>query len=113
MSLSGGYAVTSWLSVIGGLDWRDTVGNADVSNEMVVRSFSTGLNKSTARSELIRDTLALEQNELSGNIGLQFNITPKWQTVLSYTRDLAGGGYFKTSNNAFGETVAINLVYVN
>lgn len=113
MSLSGGYAVTSWLSVIGGLDWRDTIGNAEVSNDMVARSLQTGLKRSTARSELIRDTFALEQDELSGNIGLQFNITPKWQTVLSYTRDFSGGGYFKTSNNAFGETFAINLVYVN
>lgn len=113
MTLSGGYAVTSWLSIVGGLDWRDSVGNADVSDEMVTRSYETGLKKSTARSELIRDTLAIEQDELSGNIGLQFNITPKWQTVISYTRDFAGGGYFKTSNNAYGETVAINLVYVN
>jgi len=113
MSLSGGYAITSWLSLTGGLDWRDTVGNADVSDEMVVRSYETGLRKSTAKSELIRDTFALEQDELSGNIGLQFNIMPKWQTVISYTRDFSGGGYFKTSNNAFGETFAINLIYVN
>jgi len=113
MSLYGGYAVTSWLSLVGGLDWRDSIGNADVSDELVARSYETGLKKSTARSELIRDTLAIEQDELSGNIGLQFNITPKVQTVISYTRDFAGGGYFRTSNNAYGETVAINLVYIN
>jgi hypothetical protein len=113
MSLSGGYAVTSWLSVIGGLDWINSVGNADVSEALVTRSFETGLRRSTARSELIRDTLAIEQNDLSGTVGLQFNLTPKWQTVVSYSSDLAGGGYFSTKNNAYGQTVAINLVYVN
>jgi hypothetical protein len=114
MTLSGGYAITSWLSLTGSLDWKDSVGNADVSNEMLFRYYETGVEKgSNTRNKLIRDTLALEQDSLNGTIGLQFNITPKWQTAVSYNREFAGGGYFKTSNNAFGETVAINLIYVN
>jgi hypothetical protein len=113
MSLSGGYAVTSWMSVIGSLDWFKSIGNAEVSDELVARSFSTGLKKSTARNEIIKDTIGLEPDDLSGTIGLQFNITPQVQTVLSYSRDLTGDGYFSTKNNAFGETVALNLVYIH
>ncbi|MBI5099798.1 MAG: hypothetical protein HZB30_11230 [Nitrospirae bacterium] len=116
MSLSGGYAVTSWMSVIGGLDWINSVGNADISDEMYNRATRGGAGSkegSITRNELIRDTLALEQNDLSGTIGLQFNITPQVQTVLSYSRDLTGAGYFSTRNNAFGETVALNLVYIH
>jgi hypothetical protein len=113
MTLAGGYAVTSWLSLTGSLDWKDSLGNADVSNEMVTRSFETGLKKSTARNELIRDSLALEQSALNGTVGLQFNIAPNVQTILSYSSDLSGGGYFKTSNNALGRTVGLNLVYIH
>jgi hypothetical protein len=118
MTLSGGYAITSWLSLTGSLDWKDSVGNAEVSNEMYDRYLTTGQDEgengpSIMRNKLIRDTLAIEQDALTGSLGLQFNLTPKVQTILSYTRVLSGGGYFKTSNNALGETVALNLVYLH
>jgi len=114
MSLSGGYAVTSWLSLNGSLDWAKSIGNAEVSNEMYERYLTTGVEAgSKARNQLIIDTLTIESDDLSGTIGLQFNITPQLQTVLSYSRDLVGDGYFSTRNNAFGETVALNLVYIH
>jgi hypothetical protein len=114
MTLSGGYAITSWLSLTGSIDWKDSVGNAEVSNDMYETYLTTGITAgSNAKNQLIRDTLTLEQDSLNGTIGLQFNITPKWQTAVSYNREFSGGGYFKTSNNALGRTVAINLIYVN
>jgi hypothetical protein len=114
MTFSGGYAITSWLSLTGGLSWKDSVGNAEVSDEMLERYYTTGNKKgSKSRNRLIRDTLTLEQDALNGTIGLQFNLTPKWQTSVSYSRDLSGVGYYKTSNNALGKTYAINLIYVN
>jgi len=114
MTLSGGWSLTSWLSLTGALDWKDSVGNAEVSNEMYRAYLTTGVAAgSNARNALILDTLTLEQDSLNGTIGLQFNLTPKWQTAISYSRDFAGGGYFKTSNNALGRTVSVNLIYVN
>lgn len=114
MTLSGGYAVTSWMSITGALDWKGSIGNARVSDELYQRYLTTGITAgSNARNALIRDTLALEQSCLNGTIGLQFNLTPKWQTAVSYSKDLPGTGYFRTRNNAAGETYAINLIYVN
>lgn len=118
MTLSGGWALTSWLSLTGSLDWKDSVGNAEASDEMYKRYLTAAQDEgdgggSTIRNKLIRDTLAIEQDALTGSLGLQFNLTPKVQTILSYTRVLSGGGYFKTSNNALGETVALNVVYLH
>lgn len=115
MSLSGGYAVTSWLSVIGGLDWFKSIGNSEISDEMYLRAVKGGgfAQNNLTWGELTNDTLALEPDALSGTIGLQFNLTPQWQTVFMYTRDLSGDGYFKSKNNSLGETFAFNLVYVH
>ncbi|MBI5056716.1 MAG: hypothetical protein HZB61_08890 [Nitrospirae bacterium] len=118
VSFGGGYPVTSWLSLTGYIDWFRSVGNAEVSNELVDRSkaeagIKTAPNKDTAKAELILDSLGLEPNDLNLSVGLQFNITPEIQTVLSYSRDLDGFGYFKTENYALGETFGIALVYLH
>lgn len=114
-SLSGGYAVNSWLSVIAGLDWFKSVGNAKISDELYLRAVNGGgfAETNKTRSEIILDTLGLEPNDLQGTIGLQFNITPQWQTVVMYSRDLSGTEDFGTKNYALGETVALNLVYIH
>ncbi|RJQ42744.1 MAG: transporter [Nitrospiraceae bacterium] len=114
-SLSGGYAVTPWLSVIAGLDWFKSVGNAEISDRLYLEAVKGGgfTQNNKTRGELILDTLGLEPDDLQGTIGLQFNITPQWQTVLMYSRDLSGVGDFSTKNYALGETVALNLVYVH
>ncbi len=114
MSLAGGYAITSWLSLTGSLNWKDSVGNADISDDMYERYLTTGQEAgSKTRNKLILDTLTLEQTALNGTIGLQFNIKPNIQTIVSYSSDLPGGGYFKSSNNALGKTLGLNLVYLH
>ncbi|MBI4849371.1 MAG: hypothetical protein HY808_12495 [Nitrospirae bacterium] len=117
VSFGGGYPITSWLSLTGYIDWFRSVGNAEVSNGLVERSAeeigTNTLKKDTAKAELIIDTLGLEPNDLNLSLGLQFNITPEIQTVLSYSRDLDGFGYFKTENYALGETFGIALVYLH
>jgi hypothetical protein len=111
--LGGGYAVTSWLSLTGYIDWAKSIGNAEVSKEMVARAWSTGLDKATAKDELIKDTLSLEKDDMSASVGLQFNISPTMQTVVSYTRDIAGFGDFRTKNNALGQTYSLAFVYLH
>jgi hypothetical protein len=69
MSLGGGYSLLSWLSITGYIDFFKSVGNEEVSDEMVERSFSSGLQRSTAKQELIRMPW-YESDDLNAYIGL-------------------------------------------
>ncbi|RJQ23257.1 MAG: hypothetical protein C4560_00875 [Nitrospiraceae bacterium] len=114
VSFGGGYPLTSWLSAVAYVAWTKALGNAEVSNELITKSFETGTAANNhAEGALIQDTLALESSSLNAYAGLQFNITPKWQTVVSYNRDLSGVGEFKTKNSALGETFGLAVVYVH
>lgn len=110
VAFGGGYSIVSWLSLTGYVEYAQAVGNAEVSDEMIARSFSTGLGADTAEDELIKDTLSLEKNALSASVGLQFNIAPGMQTVLSYSTDLEGFGDLRTKNSALGQTVSLAFV---
>ncbi|RJQ50594.1 MAG: hypothetical protein C4526_11625 [Nitrospiraceae bacterium] len=117
VAFGGGYPIVSWLSLTGYLEWSKAVGNARVSDELVVRSFSTGLSAATAKDELIKDTLSLEKDDMSVYVGLQFNLPAKHKAVpnsivVSYARDIEGFGEFKTKNNALGKTIGLALVYI-
>jgi hypothetical protein len=118
VSMGGGYAITSWLSIRGILDWTNSVGNAEVSDALIDANAKAVGSPSKSRrdlveSELILDTLGLEPNALSGGIDLAFTITPKIQTVVSYNVDLRGIGDFGTKNFSQGTTVGIALVYLH
>jgi hypothetical protein len=113
ITFGGGYAITSWLSLTGYVDMIKAVGNAEVSKAMIVRSYSTGLGAATAKDELIKDTLSLEKDDMSVSVGLQFNLSPTMQAVVSYTRDISGFGDFKTKNAALGQTYSLAFVYLH
>lgn len=112
VSFGGGYAVTSWLSIRGLVDWTKSVGNASVSQELIIDNYKYG---GLARNEdnvLIRDSLGLEPDALSAGIDLAFNITPQFQTVLSYNTDLDGIDIFESKDWALGETFSLAMVYM-
>lgn len=113
ISFGGGYAVTSWLSIRGLVDWTKSVGNAEVSPEMETAFLSGGGLSWHQDIVIIKDSLVLEPNVLSAGIDLAFNIAPKWQTVLSYNTDLPGFGEFKTEDAALGETFSLAIVYMH
>lgn len=112
VSFGGGYAVTSWLSIRGLIDWTKSIGNASVSQELISASYSTGGEPRGQDNVLIRDTLGLESDALSAGVDLAFNITQQIQTVLSYTTDLDGIDIFETKDYSLGETFSLALVYM-
>ncbi|MEF9426148.1 MAG: hypothetical protein L0956_02870 [Candidatus Mariimomonas ferrooxydans] len=102
--IGGGYPILPLLSLRGFVDWTTSVGNASVSREMIEAS-SLGLSKGLSEHVLIRNALSIEPSFLNVWIDLVLNITPKTQTVLSYSRDVLGKDY------SLGETFIIALVY--
>jgi hypothetical protein len=113
VTFGGGYAVTSWLSIRGLIDWAKSVGNAAVSQELITENgiCCGGLAKDQDNL-LIRDTLGLEPSSLAAGIDLAFNIKPQIQTVLSYNRDLKGFKPFESRDWSLGETFSLALVYM-
>lgn len=111
VSFGGGYAVTSWLSIRGLIDWQKSVGNASVSQELIVENFIFGGLSRHQDNVLIRDTLELEQDILNIGIALSLNITKQLQTIFSYNNDVKGVGIFKTKDAREGTTYNITLAY--
>ena len=108
----GGYAVTSWLSIRGLIDWAKSVGNASVSEELIIENFKYGGLARSQDNVLIRDTLGLEPDALTFGIDLAFNIKPNIQAVLTYNRDLDGIDIFESKDWSLGETFNLALVYL-
>ena len=108
----GGYAVLSWLSIRGLVDWTKSVGNAEVSEELIIENYQYGGFDRSKDNVLIRDTLGLEPSYLNASMSLAFNITQKIQTVLSYGTDLKGIPPFESRDSAKGETFSVACVYL-
>ncbi len=111
VALSGGYNVAPWLSIRGQLQWMDTVGNADVSDELQTEFYGASGLAWHRDVVIIKDSLALEQEVLSAGLALAFTVKPGLQVVLSYDTDLAGFSFIETQNAALGETVSLALAY--
>lgn len=115
--IHGGYPVTSRITLRGNIDWTKSVGNASVSQELIVDNYKYGGLARSQDNVLIRDTLSLEPDALTVGIDLAYNITKEcWpkciQTVLSYYRDLKGIKPFHSKDWALGETFSLALVYM-
>jgi hypothetical protein len=113
LSFGGGYSVTSWLSIRGAIEWTKSLGNAKVSEELQTSFYGVGGQSWYQDVVIIKDSLSLEPNILSAGIDLAFNITPKWQTVVSYNEDLTGFGDFQTEDFSRGETFSLAIVYMH
>lgn len=101
-SISGGYNAFPWLSIRGNLDYNKPVGNAKVSEEMRINSIPPGLDWHQD-VVLIKDTLSLEAEALSGGLGLAFTVASGTQVVVSYSTELYG------RDASIGQTYSIAL----
>ena len=91
LGLSGGYNAFPWLSIRANLDYNKPVGNAEVSEALRVHNVSEHSAFDWYQDVvLIKDTLALEGEALSGGIALAFTVRPGTQVVVSYNQDLDG-----------------------
>ena len=89
LGLSAGYNAFPWLSIRGNLDYNKPVGNAEISDAMITHSRPPGFDwhKDVV---LVKDTLSLEAEALSGGLALAFTVKPGTQVVVSYNQDLYG-----------------------
>ncbi len=113
IGMGGGYAVTSWVSIRGLIEWTQSVGNSRVSDELLAENWATGGLKKNHDAVVTLDSLGLEPNILSAGIDLAFNVMPKSQVVFSYVRDLAGIKPIQTQNYSLGETFNVAFVYMH
>ena len=121
ISFGGGYAVTSWLSIRGIVDWTRSIGNAEVSQEMLNLNYSTGGKVSEGDYVLIKDTLGLEPHAMSVGIDFAFNVSkyipfmkdtfPNKEIVVSYNTEIKGWDPFETENFSRGETINVAFVF--
>lgn len=87
--ISGGYNAFPWLSIRGNLDYNKPTGNAEVSEGMKTLSRPPGLDWH-GDVVLVKDTLALEGEALSGGVALAFTVASGTQVVVSYNTELYG-----------------------
>ncbi len=114
MMLGGGYSVTSKISIRGLLNYKRSVGNAKVSDGMILDAIIKGqILARTQDNMLVREVLGLEEQSISLSADLVYSIAPKMQTVFTYMRDgIKGIGDFNTKNANLGQSVSVALVYL-
>jgi hypothetical protein len=116
VSFGGGYAVTSWLSIRGLIDYTRSVGNATISEDLRVYAMLQGQAMDRSKDNiLIRDSLGLEPTSLSFSTDLAFTIVDKVQTVLSYGTNIGGpdwADWLRAKDSGKGENVSVALVYM-
>lgn len=119
--IGGGYALASWLSVRGAVNWSKSIGNAVVNDDLRVDFFRAGKKSSDEDVVIIKEDLSLEGDSLSAGMDLAFDISsllpvlketfPSKSIVLSYNRDIPGFGDFRTKDSALGETWSFTFVF--
>lgn len=102
LSISGGYNAFPWLSIRGNLDYNKPVGNAEVSDAMILNSRPPGYDWH-GDTVLVKDTLGLEAEALSGGVALAFTVASGTQVVVSYGTELYG------RDASIGQTYSIAL----
>ncbi|MBI5666049.1 MAG: hypothetical protein HZC49_13325 [Nitrospirae bacterium] len=139
VSISGGYNATPWLSIRGKIDWDKSVGNAEVSDDLVKFASDTIVTKPAGergKNVVILDTLGLKKDSLTAGLALAFTVAKNMQLVASYDWALGhsctdDGGFLNTgalkntcfffknedmgplraSNSSIGSTVSLALAY--
>ncbi len=108
--IGGGYSIGPKLSLRGSIDWAKSIGNADVSRELVrLNASKYGGILDHQDHMVIRDTLGLEQNTFNLGVALAYSFTPQIQSVVSFNRDI---GIFDLHKDAGqGNTYALAMVY--
>ncbi|UCH81090.1 MAG: hypothetical protein JSW20_00375 [Nitrospiraceae bacterium] len=121
VSFGGGYPLLSWLSIGGLVDWTKSVGNAEVSDELLIANYPAGGKTWHGDTVVIKDSLGLEPSALSLGVDLIFDISkfvpvmketfPSKSIVFSFVTDVAGFGPFKTEDYSLGRTYSVAFVF--
>jgi hypothetical protein len=106
----GAYFIIPKLYLKGTIDWRKSVENASVSDEMIIENMILGASVREGDKVLIKDTLGLEQDILNLGVALGYNINQRVQAILQYNTDIEGTDNFGTRNAAQLTTYSLALV---
>lgn len=109
--IGGGYAITPKIGMRFLIDWAKSVGNASVSEELIIANYAYGGRAFQKDNVLIRDTLVLEPDIFNVGASLVYKIKPNIDAVLSYNVDVGGAGIFQTRDYGVGETYTLALAY--
>jgi hypothetical protein len=109
----GGLAINPKITIRGNLDWTKSLENAEVSDALIMSSYSTGGQVWHGDTVLIKDTLGIEQNILNISVALQYDLTNKTDVTIAYNRDLKGFDFIGTKNAAQVSTFSLALSYLH
>ena len=111
--LGGAYLITSDLTLTGTLDWTKSIGNASVSDDLIIYNMVAGSGMAWEQDHtLIKDTLGLEQDILNLGIALAYNISDEIEAILRYNTDIRGTDGFGTKNAGQVSTYTLALVSI-
>jgi hypothetical protein len=82
--VDGGYGIAPKMSLRGNISWSQSVGNAEVSDDLIRESFGYSAYAADQDHKIIRDTLGLEASSLNVGVAFAYSITSKIQTVVGY-----------------------------
>jgi len=109
--LGGGYAITPKVGMRLLIDWAKSVGNASVSEKLIIANYAYGGRAYQKDTVLIRETLVLEPDILNVGASFVYKIKPNIDAVLSYNVDLGGFWIFQTRDSGVGEAYTLALAY--
>jgi hypothetical protein len=80
----GDFKIAPKMSLRGNISWSQSVGNAEVSDDLIRESFGYSAYAADQDHKIIRDTLGLEASSLNVGVAFAYSITSKIQTVVGY-----------------------------
>jgi hypothetical protein len=111
--IGGGFDINSKLTIRGSLDWTKSVENAEVSDALIMSSFSRGGKAWHGDTVLIKDTLGIEQNILNIGLALQYNVSERIGATIALNKDIKGLDFIGTKNAADVSTFSLALSYLH
>ncbi len=109
----GGFDINPKIRIRGSIDWTKSLENAEVSDELIVSSLSTGGQAWHGDTVLIKDTIGLEQNILNIGAALQCNLSDRIEATIALNKDIKGFDFAGTKNAADVSTFSLALSYLH
>ncbi len=111
--IGGGFDINSKLTVRGSIDWTKSAENADVSDALIIDSYTEGGQVWHGDTVLIKDTLGIEQNILNIGVALHYHVSERIGASIALNKDIKGLDFIGTKNAAEISTFSLALSYVH
>jgi hypothetical protein len=111
--IGGGFNINSRFAIRGSLDWIKSLENAEVSDALILSSYTLGGLAWHGDKVLIKDTLGIEQNILNAGVAAQYDVTNKLGATIALNKNIKGLDGIGTENAADITTFSLVLSYVH